>query len=148
SLAVTRAIRRTAKRRGIPAAWVKASFRKVAEMQRRGVVHFHIVMGPDGRDPGNLAASLPPPAGLNLGDLVDAIEHAARSVMFVTDPHPGKPSGWLIAWGEQVDVRTINLGEGEQITDGMVAGYLAKYATKATEATGHTSRRIYADTID
>ena len=28
-----------------------------------------------------------------------------------------------------------------------VAGYLAKYSTKATEATGHTSRRITTDTI-
>src|SRR5690606_13409779 len=111
---------------------VKVSFGKVAEMQRRGVVHFHVVMRLDGRDPDALTATLPPPAGLNLGDLIDAVEHAARSVMFVTDPHPGKPSGWLIAWGEQIDIRTINLGESEQITDGMVAGYLAKYATKAT----------------
>ena len=30
----------------------------------------------------------------------------------------------------------------------MVAGYLAKYATKTTEATGHTSTRLTADTID
>jgi hypothetical protein len=30
----------------------------------------------------------------------------------------------------------------------MVAGYLAKYATKSTEATGHNSTRITADTID
>jgi hypothetical protein len=29
----------------------------------------------------------------------------------------------------------------------MVAGYLAKYATKSTEATGHNSTRITADTI-
>ena len=34
------------------------------------------------------------------------------------------------------------------ITDVMVAGYLAKYATKATEITGHTSARITGDTID
>ncbi len=37
-------------------------------------------------------------------------------------------------------------GSGE-VTDGMVAGYLAKYATKSTEATGHTSTRLTADTI-
>jgi hypothetical protein len=30
----------------------------------------------------------------------------------------------------------------------MVAGYLAKYATKSTEATGHLSRRLTAETID
>ena len=30
----------------------------------------------------------------------------------------------------------------------MVAGYLAEYATKAAEATGHTSRRINPETVD
>jgi hypothetical protein len=148
SLAITRSIRRAAKRRGIDPDAVKVSFGKVAEMQRRGAVHFHIVMRLDGRDPDNPDAILPPPAGLGLGDLVDAVEHAAKTVMFVTDPHPAKPSGWLIAWGEQIDVRTINLGGGQTITDSMVAGYLAKYATKSTEATGHTSRRLDAETID
>ena len=63
-------------------------------------------------------------------------------------PHPAKPAGWLIAWGSQLDIRTISLGTDGAITDGMVAGYLAKYATKATEATGHTSRRLTGDTID
>ena len=50
--------------------------------------------------------------------------------------------------GHQLDIRPINLGTDGDITDGMVAGYLAKYATKATEATGHTSRRLTAETID
>ena len=30
----------------------------------------------------------------------------------------------------------------------MVAGYLAKYVTKDTEVTGHTSTRLDGDTID
>src|SRR6185369_12829753 len=47
-----------------------------------------------------------------------------------------------------LDIRAINLGTDGAVTEGMVAGYLAKYATKATEATGHTSRRLTADTID
>jgi hypothetical protein len=68
--------------------------------------------------------------------------------MFMTPTHPDMPSGWLIAWGEQLDIRPINLGTDGAITDGMVAGYLAKYASKATEATGHTSRRLTAETID
>jgi hypothetical protein len=33
------------------------------------------------------------------------------------------------------------------VTDSMVAGYLAKYATKGTEITGHSSRRLNAATI-
>jgi hypothetical protein len=68
--------------------------------------------------------------------------------MFVTDPHLDKPSGWLVGWGTQLDIRTINLGTDGAITDGVVAGYLSKYATKATEATGHTSRRLTSETID
>ena len=31
---------------------------------------------------------------------------------------------------------------------GMVAAYLAQYATKSTEDTGHMSRRLTGDTID
>jgi hypothetical protein len=34
------------------------------------------------------------------------------------------------------------------VTDAMVAGYLAKYATKGTEITGHTSARLTNDTIN
>jgi hypothetical protein len=37
-------------------------------------------------------------------------------------------------------------GAGE-VTDAMVAAYLAKYATKSTEATGHVSGRLHADTV-
>jgi hypothetical protein len=138
TLAITRTVRRTAKRRGIGPATVKVSYGKVAEMQRRAVVHFHAVIRLDGTTPDNPAVILPPPDGLGLGDLVDAVEHAATTVIFATDPHPVHPAGWVIAWGEQLDVRTINLGTDGAITDGMVAGYLAKYASKATEATGHT----------
>ena len=34
------------------------------------------------------------------------------------------------------------------VTDLMAASYLAKYSTKGTEITGHTSTRLNADTID
>jgi hypothetical protein len=142
TMAIARTLRRTARARGLDPKRVKVSFGKVAEMQRRGVVHFHAVIRLDGTDPDNPTAILPPPDRLGLDDLVDAVEHAATHTMFMTAAHPVMPTGWLIAWGTQLDIRTINLGTGGAITDGMVAGYLAKYATKATEATGHTSRRL------
>ena len=148
TMAVLRAIRRTAKKRGIDPASVKVGFGKVAEMQRRGVVHFHAVLRLDGHDPDDPGRVLQPPDGLVLDDLADAVNHAAKTTMFVTGPHPDKPSGWVIGWGTQLDIRTINLGTDGAITDGMVAGYLSKYATKATEATGHTSRRLTSETID
>src|SRR3954463_5115703 len=35
----------------------------------------------------------------------------------------------------------------DALTEEQVAGYLAKYATKSTEATGHTSSRLSADDV-
>jgi hypothetical protein len=148
TMAITRTIRRTAKSRGIDPKTVKVSYGKVAEMQRRAVIHFHAVIRLDGADPTDPTAILPPPQGIGHDDLVDAVQLAATNTMFMTPTHPDMPSGWLIAWGTQLDIRPINLGTDGAITDGMVAGYLAKYASKATEATGHTSRRLTAETID
>ena len=45
-----------------------------------------------------------------------------------------------LAWGRQLDTRPITT-TGD-LTDGKVAAYVAKYATKAAEATGTLDRRI------
>jgi hypothetical protein len=90
---------------------------------------------------------VPPPAGVTVDDLEAAIRAAARQITVTTPSHPDRPQGWLIAWGEQVDVRRINTASGE-LTDDKVAAYLAKYATKATEATGHQFTRLTPATID
>jgi hypothetical protein len=121
---------------------VRISHGKAAEFQARGVVHFHALLRLDGVAELDPAAIVPPPAGFTAEDITAAIRHAATLVGFTTPPHPDRPSGWPIAWGEQVDVRTISLTGNGTITDGMVAGYLAKYATKSTEVTGHRSTRI------
>jgi hypothetical protein len=65
-----------------------------------------------------------------------------------TEPHPARPQGWRIAWGEQVRTRIVTVAAHGDITDGMVAAYLAKYATKSTEITGHVSARLTDETID
>ena len=147
-IGIERHLRSTARSRGVSPRSVCLAYGKVAEMQRRGLVHFHAVIRLDGTDPDDPTAVLPPPAVLGVGDLVDAVEHAAAVTAFTTRAHPAKPDGWPIRWGAQVDVRLISAGTGGEITDGMVAGYLAKYATKSTEATGHLSRRLDAETID
>ncbi|WP_018908822.1 replication initiator [Salinispora arenicola] len=125
---------------------VKLSFGKIAEMQRRGVVHYHAVIRLDGTHPTDPTTIVPPPDGLDVDDLVAAVTHAAATVRFTTRPHPIHPTGWQTTWGDQVDTRAIN-ADGD-ITDGKIAGYLAKYATKSTEATGHVSHRLTSDTID
>jgi len=120
---------------------------KAAEFQMRAVVHFHALIRLDGRHPDNPAAIVPPPPGLTVDDLDQAIKAAARSISFDTPPHPDEPDGWRIAWGEQIYNRPITLSGRGEVTDGMVAGYLAKYATKSTEVTGHTSARLTDETV-
>jgi hypothetical protein len=116
----------------------RVSFGKVAEYQKRGAVHFHAVIrfdGPDGPDD-------PPPAWATLDLLTDAIRGAAARVGVDVPPAGDEPARTL-RWGTQLDVQPIGaFGHGEEITEGAVASYVAKYATKAAETTGTVDRRI------
>lgn len=139
----------------------RASFGKVAEMQARGVVHFHAIIRLDALEPeltvspaGDLLeVPAPPPASVTFDVLALLLEHAVTATGFDSLGHLDRPQGWPIAWGTQVDVRPVHadarreLGTGP-ISETAVAGYLAKYATKATETTGHSSTRLTADTAD
>ena len=128
---------------------IRVSHGKAAEFQARGAVHFHVLLRLDGIDPDDLDAVIPPPPGITAADLDDAIHHAAQAIQFTTPRAPrAVPDGWLIEWGNQVDVRVITMRGGNPVTDAMVAGYLAKYSTKGTEITGHVSARITDDTVD
>lgn len=64
-------------------------------MQRRGVVHFHVIRL-DGINPDCPGAAVPPSTGLGLPDLVAAITDAAATTRFTTDAHPARPTGWAI----------------------------------------------------
>jgi hypothetical protein len=159
--AIERHLGQLARRRGVPPVWVtdsngraravspvRVSHGKAAEFQARGAVHFHALLRLDGYDSANPDAVIPPPPQITAADVDDAIRHAAATITFATSAHEAQPTGWRIAWGAQVDVRVITLRGDNPVTDAMVAGYLAKYSTKSTEATGHTSARITKDTID
>ncbi|WP_219460018.1 replication initiator [Nonomuraea rhizosphaerae] len=106
-------------------------FAKVAEYQRRGVVHFHAVIRLDGPDGPNS----PPPAWATADALEQAVRHAAAAVTAEV-----KPLGRTFWWGTQLDVRRIAM-DGE-LTEQAVAAYISKYATKAAECTGTLDRRI------
>ncbi|MGW0793854.1 replication initiator protein RepSA [Streptomyces sp. NPDC002692] len=115
----------------------RVSFGKVAEFQKRGVVHFHAVVrldGPDGPDS-------PPPAWATVTLLDSAIKAAATRVS-VPVPAGGDFPARTLGWGTQVDVQPIGSLAGVELTDGAVASYVAKYATKAAEATETVDRRI------
>ncbi len=71
------------------AAQVRLSYAKVAEYQRRGVVHFHAIIRLDG--PAGPATT--PPAWATLSLLTDAIGQAARAVHVALPPPRGCPPG-------------------------------------------------------
>ena len=111
---------------------VRVQYVKVAEFQRRGLVHFHMVMRYDGDES---AAS----------SLEDAIRQAVRTTAFHL------PNGRRIAWGSQVDIRDVapdnESAESASLNRGQIAGYLAKYATKDTESLGTLNRRVSIDDV-
>ncbi|MFG2020962.1 replication initiator [Actinomadura geliboluensis] len=118
------------------------SFAKVAEYQRRGVVHFHAVIRFDGPD----GPATSPPGWANVRLLEDAVRHAAGAVSVTTPAAPGIPARSL-SWGAQVDIRAIT--SSGTLTQQAVAGYIAKYATKAAECVGTLDRRLQpSDDLD
>ncbi|GAB2822602.1 replication initiator protein RepSA [Actinocorallia aurea] len=131
--------RRLAKTAGLTLAELKTSavvsFAKIAEYQRRGLVHFHAVIRLDGPD-GPTSA---PPSWATFDALADAVQHAAGAVR-ASSPAADSLATRAFAWGLQLDIRPIN-ASGE-LTDQAVAGYIAKYATKAAECVGTIDRRI------
>ncbi|WP_127941376.1 replication initiator [Nonomuraea polychroma] len=111
------------------------SFAKVAEYQRRGVVHFHAVIRLDG--PGGPIA--PPPHWATEDVLTQAVHHAAHVVSALVPAIDDQPAR-LFKWGQQLDIRPISLNG--DLNEQAVAGYVAKYATKAAECVGTVDRRI------
>jgi hypothetical protein len=117
------------------AAQIRVSFAKVAEYQRRGVVHFHAIIRLDGPT----GPSTAPSAWATIGLLTAAIAQAADATHLGTPAAPGLAARTL-CWGREHDTQPIaTTGE---LTDTRVAAYVAKYATKAAECTGTLDRRI------
>jgi hypothetical protein len=129
---------------------VRISYAKVAEFQRRGAIHFHAVIRLDAatecRCPGCLA---PPPEPFTAALLEDALRQAVPLVRVPCPPVAGGLARFA-RWGEQLDVRNITRADqAGELSAEQVAGYVAKYATKATESFGAgLDRRISADDLE
>lgn len=144
SIAFSRGLARAGRIRGTK---VRLSYAKVAEYQRRGVVHFHALIRIDGYDPECPDAILAPDASITPELIRSHLADAITGTAFTTEAHPRNQAGWPIAWGGQFDIRTVRLAPADcddhgTLTTTAVAAYLAKYATKATEEAGHVSRRL------
>ena len=116
---------------------VRVSYAKVAEFQRRGAIHFHAVVRLDAatvcRCPDCL---LPAPEPFDADLLEDAVKAAVEAVTVPCPLVDGEPERFA-RWGTQLDVRNITAGDrAGELSAEQVAGYIAKYATKAAESFG------------
>jgi hypothetical protein len=94
--------------------------------------------GSDGLD-GTVGTVVAPPAWATVELLTAAIRHATSAVRV---PSPLGLGLDPVGWGDQLDIHPITAGvlaQTSEASDTRVAGYLAKYATKATEALAGTT---------
>ena len=107
----------------------KINYLKVAEFQRRGLVHFHAVIRADGPD----GAESPPPEWLT----AELLEHQVRRLGLAATLKG--PEGRGFQWGTQLEVTDVTAGDD----DGKrIANYLAKYAVKSTDSSATFARRF------
>jgi hypothetical protein len=129
---------------------VRISYAKVAEFQRRGAIHFHAVIRLDAATACRCAGCLaPPPERFTAALLKQALREAAAAVGVSCPPLDEGPARYA-RWGEQLDVRNVTRDEqAGELSAEQVAGYIAKYATKATESFGAgLDRRLGADDLE
>jgi hypothetical protein len=105
-IGIRRRLDKLAKAHGVR---VKVSYAKVAEFQRRGLIHFHAIFRLDGHDPAHPERTIPPHPALTADVLAEVIRQATSVTWFATVPHSVKPKGWDITWGAQVDPRVVRL---------------------------------------
>jgi hypothetical protein len=110
-------------------ALVRLSYAKVAEIQRRGLVHLHVVVRLDAAHGGA------PPAPFSAELLALALRVAAGQVRVPYADGMGEAR-----WGEQLDCSPLEASSPAQVR--RVANYLAKYSTKGSDEDGALDRRL------
>lgn len=108
---------------------IRLSYIKVAEFQRRGVVHLHVLCRIDG------AEGEEPPAMFTTALLSLALRVAVHQVRA---PYPDARGE--ARWGEQFNCRALPPGVPAETR--RIANYLAKYATKGSDQDGALDRRL------
>jgi hypothetical protein len=119
---------------------VRVVFAKVAEFQTRGVVHLHAVIRLDTVEAPDL------PTWATTSALRRSVRRAARTAKVTTPASTVVPARRL-RWGRQLDVRPITARPGRSSV-AVVAGYIAKYATKAAEIAGLDVGPIWCRSCD
>jgi hypothetical protein len=122
---------------------MRVSYAKVAEFQKRGIVHFHAIIRLDGAGEGYPPASVTVPDELFMATVRQAVGDASVNAAL-------GDCAVRLGFGEQIDIRPLrhdlvrdvdqaadgSSDEAGPVTSGMVAAYIAKYAAKAAEDFG------------
>jgi hypothetical protein len=113
---------------------VRVQFAKVAEFQRRGIIHFHALIRLDG--PPTDEAYPAPTVEVASQTLAELVAAAARSVWCDAAPVDGEDRVRRLRFGAELDARAVTGSadretQGSQLHPETVAAYIAKYATKA-----------------
>jgi hypothetical protein len=140
-----RELQRLGRRLGVT---LRRRYLKVYEFQVRGVIHYHALIRLDGYHPDCPDAIVPADRLVTRKMFAAILRHAFATTGYTSKPHPANHGrGWRIAWGQQLDLAHVNAPGGE-VNLALVTGYIAKYVTKSTEATGQIYRRIDDLTIE
>jgi hypothetical protein len=123
---------------------VRVSYVKVAEYQRRGALHFHVLIRLDAAQPPRAAEQVEAPPAAFTCELLTQAALAAVEHVSASSPTPdGDATGArVIRWGRQTAVRPIQTASAHEAA--AAAAYIAKYATKSTEAAGGLMHRLDA----
>jgi hypothetical protein len=114
---------------------VRVQFAKVAEFQRRGIIHFHALIRLDG-SPTDSDTYPAPAVEVTSQTLAQLVAAAARTVWCDAPPIDRKDRVRRLRFGAQLDARAVTGSadretQGSQLHPETVAAYIAKYATKA-----------------
>ncbi len=104
---------------------------RVAEMQRRGLVHLHAVLRGDGPE----GPPSEPPEWMSATSLAKVVRRAAREATATG------PDGVSRRWGRVLDVRDVATRPEDALK---VSSYVAKYATKATDGSRELAHRFHS----
>ena len=112
-------------------AHARLHYLKVAEMQRRGLVHVHAILRGDGPD----EPLSEPPGWLNATRVARVVRRAVRDATVTGF------DGASRRWGRVLDVRDLASRPEDALK---VSSYVAKYATKTTDGSRELARRFHS----
>jgi hypothetical protein len=107
---------------------MRLNYFKVAEFQRRGLVHFHVIIRIDG--PGG--PDTPPPPWATAELLTSVFQSAVRFDRLLLD------DASELRWGHQLRITDVSRDADTR----RVATYLAKYSIKTTDGSTELARRF------